>query len=106
MMHERKISIQLLESDDMYAYCEQVEPGADDYVINLNSNDDPDARAADFLHWCLLIYHDDFNGDRAADEVESERHNELIHLLHLLQQRQADEGYSPIGPNSNKTPCH
>lgn len=56
------------------------------YTILLNSNKSEEEQAAAFLHECLHIYHGDLSSNRSADDIEAERHKELISLLTILKE--------------------
>lgn len=60
--------------------------GNDNYIIYLNSTKTDDERAAAFLHECLHIYHNDFDSNNAAGNIEQARHSELLHILQILKQ--------------------
>ena len=46
----------------------------DDYVIMLNRDLSEQDKESAFLHECLHIYHNDFEGMCLVDELEEDRH--------------------------------
>ena len=70
-----------LGSLDVYGACY---PGENvDFVIVINSDCSDLTQTAAFLHECLHAWHDDFHDSRSVDEIEAERHAELIQILKL-----------------------
>ena len=61
-----------------------VERGKDAYMILLRDDMTETEKAAAFLHEMLHIYHNDHESGKSLDELEKERHAELLELLTYL----------------------
>ena len=51
-----------------------IKKASDNYIIFLNDNQNQADITASFIHEMLHIYHDDFNSDMTATEIEAVRH--------------------------------
>lgn len=80
----RLASVQLPETVPGMSREQQAGEGREKYVVAINEDLCDLERAAAFIHEMLHIYHNDFQDDRPAFEVEKERRKELIQLLRLL----------------------
>lgn len=88
-MKQRTITITISAHDmpeGLHGIC--TEQALNNYAIHLNSKDTEQQQAASFLHECLHIYHDDINDTRSADQIEADRHRELLQLLKTMLQEE------------------
>lgn len=55
------------------------------YTVCIDSSQDEDGQAAAFLHECLHLWHGDMEDPaRDVDEIERERHAELLRILERM----------------------
>lgn len=85
----RKIVIKIFKEylpETIHAFTSQRDNAT--YWIFLNANESDEEQVASFIHECTHIYHEDFDSDLNADEIEAIRHNEVKQVLEILSNRQ------------------
>lgn len=87
MNTERNINIRLVTTEELPLQIKGICGTADkddSYIMALNGNYGEHRQLLTFLHECLHIWHKDFTSGRGAQEIEAERHRELVELLEEL----------------------